>query len=104
MSDKPNGSGKGYCDVCHREYRWGCGHSGSQESAARRHIGTQRHKDRQCECFGHDYCDPRRCKLAGIQQPGYAPFHQHTPDPRSLGGGGARSRTRAPSRKAKRSR
>jgi len=78
MSDKPNGSGKGHCDVCGREYTWGCGHSGSQEYAARKHNGTRAHANRKCKCFGHDHCDPKTCKLAGVRIPGYVPFYQHT--------------------------
>lgn len=81
MSDKPGGSGKGYCDVCGRAYTWGCGHSGSQEAASRKHDASAKHKRRECKCYGHDYCDPKKCKLAGITIPGYLPFHQHTPKP-----------------------
>ena len=77
-SDKPEGFGVGRCDVCGRVNTWGCGHSGSQESAARKHRTSRTHKERRCECYGHDHCDPRKCKLAGIHISGYAPFHQHT--------------------------
>ena len=78
MTDKLNGSGKHNCDVCGRAYTWGCGHSGSQEYASRKHRATRRHKERRCACFGHDHCDPKSCKLAQTQTPGYAPFYQHT--------------------------
>jgi hypothetical protein len=78
MSDKENGFGAGHCDVCGRAYSWGCGHSGSQEWSYRKHRATSKHKERRCRCYGHDHCDPKTCKLAGIQISGYFPFHQHT--------------------------
>lgn len=78
MSGKQNGSGPKHCDVCSRVYTWGCGHSGSQEFAARKHNATRKHAERRCRCFGHDHCDPKTCKLAGIQISGYVPFYQHT--------------------------
>lgn len=78
MSDKPNGFGKGACDVCARDYTWGCGHSGSQESRFRRHRGTRKHAERRCMCYGHDNCSPSSCALAGRQIPGYVPFYQHS--------------------------
>jgi hypothetical protein len=84
MSGKTGGAGAGYCDVCERRYSWGCGHSGSQESAARKHNQTRAHAERRCMCYGHDHCDPKMCKLAGKQTPGYLPFHQHTPDPNEI--------------------
>jgi hypothetical protein len=79
MSAKPHGAGAGHCDACGRAYIWGCGHSGSQESRARRHNATRKHQARECECFGHDYCDPTSCALAHIRIAGYTPFEQHTP-------------------------
>jgi hypothetical protein len=78
MSDKPHGLGPTLCDVCERRYTWGCGHTGSQEADARRHYATRAHQERRCWHFGHDYCDPKTCKLAGTHVPGYAPFHMHT--------------------------
>ena len=78
MSGKAHGAGAGHCDVCFRVYRFGCGHSGSQEYAARKHRATKKHAKRQCECFGHDNCHPSMCKLAGIKTPGYLPYYQHT--------------------------
>lgn len=78
MSSKPNGAGLEHCDVCVRKYTWWCGHSGSQESKARRHYGTRAHAERRCKCFGHDRCDPKTCKLAGVRVPCYVPFYQHT--------------------------
>jgi len=78
MSTKPGGVGKGLCDVCQRSYTWGCGHSRSQESRARRHYATAKHANRECRCYGHDHCDPNKCGLAGKRVPGYVPFHQHT--------------------------
>ena len=59
MSAKPHGLGAGRCDVCGRVYTWGCGHSGSQESAYRKHYATKKHARRECECYGHDHCDPK---------------------------------------------
>ena len=85
MSDKPNGFGKGHCDVCGRSWTWGCGHSGSQEYAARKHRGTKKHERRECKCFGHDHCDPQKCKLAGIKIRGYFPYYQHTDPPAKTG-------------------
>lgn len=81
MSTKANGSGAGVCDVCQRSYLWGCGHTGSQEYAARKHYATQKHKNRKCKCYGHNHCAPEKCKLAGIKIAGYLPFYQHTPRP-----------------------
>lgn len=81
MSAKPGGQGANHCDVCGRVYTWGCGHSGAQESRARRHLATRKHKNRECECYGHNYCDASKCKLAGKRIPGYVPFFQHT-DPK----------------------
>jgi hypothetical protein len=78
MSTKPNGAGAGHCDVCFRAYTWGCGHSGSQEHEYRRHRATKAHAERRCKCYGHDHCDPKACKLAGIRISGYLPFYQHT--------------------------
>jgi len=82
VSTKVHGLGAGHCDVCGRSYTWGCGHSGSQERDFRRHYATGKHKRRECECYGHDHCDPAVCNLAGTQIVGYVPFHQHTEDPR----------------------
>lgn len=84
MSTKPGGVGAGHCDACGRAYTWGCGHSASQEAASRKHDTTQKHKERRCACYGHDYCDPKKCSLAGITISGYMPFEQHTPNPKSL--------------------
>ena len=81
MSAKPGGQGANHCDVCGRIYTWGCGHSGAQESRARRHLATRKHKNRECECYGHNHCNPAVCKLAGKRIPGYVPFHQHTEAP-----------------------
>lgn len=81
MSTKLGGCGLHRCDACGRGYMWGCGHSDAQERNARRHNRTHKHAERRCRCFGHDHCDPKTCKLAGIQIPGYAPFYQHTGDP-----------------------
>jgi len=78
VSAKPYGLGAGYCDACGRARSWGCGHSGSQESRARRHRATRKHQARECACYGHDHCDPLTCKLAQKRIPGYVPFHQHT--------------------------
>lgn len=78
MSDKPQGSGPKHCDACGRLYSWGCGHSKKQERDARCHRATKAHAERRCKCFGHDHCDPKKCKLAGIRIPGYLPFYQHT--------------------------
>jgi hypothetical protein len=81
MSDKLGGSGKEYCDVCGRKYTWGCGHSSSQEAKSRAHDLTEKHIRKECKCYGHDYCDPKKCKLAGVMVLGYVPFKQHTPKP-----------------------
>ena len=70
---------RGHCGVCGREYQWGCGHTRSQERDVERHQKTRKHQERRCKCFGHNYCDPKTCELAGIQIPGYIPFYQHTP-------------------------
>ena len=84
MSDKPGGAGAGHGDVWGRSYTWGCGHSGSQESAHRKHFATRTHAERKCACFGHDYCDPKKCKLAGRHISGYIPSYQHTEAPADL--------------------
>lgn len=78
---------RGHCGVCGREYQWGCGHTRSQERDVERHQKTRKHQERRCRCFGHDYCDPKTCELAGIQIPGYMPFYQHTTKKQTQPGG-----------------
>jgi hypothetical protein len=75
---KEDADGKRYCEVCQRDATWGCGHTGSQERDARRHEATKKHAAKECACYGHDHCDPKTCKLAGIRIPGYLPYYQHT--------------------------
>lgn len=51
MSADPWGAyGRELCDVCGRRNSWGCGHSGSQRSAARRHKATRKHRIGACNC------------------------------------------------------
>lgn len=40
-----------YCDVCGHRDSWGCGHTGTQRSAARRHRQTVKHYRGKCDCF-----------------------------------------------------
>jgi hypothetical protein len=46
----PLGYCDGRCDVCGRCNAWGCGHSGAQRWAARRHAATAVHRDGRCAC------------------------------------------------------
>lgn len=74
-----------FCPVCGRRDSWGCGHTGSQRSAARRHNATKRHRSGACEHYDHADCDPADCRLAGnvdrdgnrIHPPGYVPMLSH---------------------------
>lgn len=45
-----------HCDVCGRRNTWGCGHTGRQRWAARRHNATAAHREERC----WHYTDPPR--------------------------------------------
>lgn len=69
---------EGYCDVCGRRNSWGCGHTGAQRYAARRHNNSKAHREGRCWHFDHSRCGDS-CQKARDEQPtsGWVPMVHH---------------------------